>query len=87
MLFTHEAPPAALIRLASVEEVLLCRVGAAEDRPGNWFWLAEGADAEPQDAVLDAVERDDWAVEDFSFRTRDVLFGGAGVGVGVEEVT
>jgi hypothetical protein len=42
-------------------------------RPGKPF--AEEAEAEPQDALRDADERDDCTVEDLSFRTREVLFG------------
>lgn len=42
-------------------------------RPGKPF--AEEAEAEPQDALRDADEREDCAVEDLSFRTREVLLG------------
>ncbi len=76
---THGVAP---IRLARVE-LFVGRVGTG--RPGNGF--ADEADAEPQDAVRDAVDRDDCAVDDFSFKTRDVLFGGAGVELDGAEVT
>jgi hypothetical protein len=42
-------------------------------RPGKPF--AEEADADPHEALRDAEEREDCAVEDLSFRTREVLFG------------
>jgi len=42
-------------------------------RPGKP--LAEEAEAEPHDALRDADDREDCAVEDLSFRTREVLFG------------
>lgn len=54
-------------------------------KPGKL--LADDADAEPQDWVRDAEEREDCAVEDLSFRTRAVLFGGAGAIDGMFEVT
>lgn len=58
---------------------------AGRGKPGKP--LADDADAEPQDWVRDAEEREDCAVEDLSFRTRAVLFGGAGAVDGVDEVT
>jgi hypothetical protein len=54
-------------------------------RPGKPF--ADEAEAEPQDALRDAEERDDWAVEDLSFKTREEFFAGAGAVDGVEAVT
>lgn len=54
-------------------------------KPGNGF--ADEADAVPQDAFRDADDRDDCAVEDLSFKTREVLFcGAAGEAEGVDAV-
>jgi len=42
-------------------------------KPGKLF--AEEVKADPHEALRDAEEREDCAVEDLSFRTREVLFG------------
>jgi hypothetical protein len=52
--------------------VLLVGGGAEEGggSPGNGFAELETLDAVPQDLVCETEERDDAAVEDFSFKTR-----------------
>lgn len=59
-------------------------VGAGN--PGNG--LADEAEAVPHDALREADDRDDCAVEDLSFRTREVLLGCMGADAeGVDAVT
>lgn len=71
----------AVVRVDDAEALI-----AGFGRPGKPF--AVEAEAEPHEALRDADEREDCAVEDLSFRTREALFGAAvAVLEGVEEVT
>lgn len=64
----------------------LGKAEAAEDEETDGG--AAGEETTPQDPVRETEEREDCAVEDLSFRTRDVLFGGAVCAVdGVDAVT
>jgi hypothetical protein len=79
----HEIPPAVGRGAGPAVRFALAVVGLG--RPGKPF--ADDAEAVPQDALRDAEERDDCAVEDLSFRTREEFFAGAGADDGVEAVT
>jgi hypothetical protein len=81
----HEMPPIAARGAGPAARVEDALAVLGLGRPGKPF--ADEAEADPHDALRDAEERDDWAVEDLSLRTREVLFDGVGVADGVDEVT